>query len=606
LILFAMMGLMFLVGCFKPAQAPELTPISISLVSSLNALQPGQATIITASVYDPSQQGVTWSITPLNFGALSLQTSTSVTYTAPASFTTSTSVTITATSITNPTITSSLQVSVTPITVTFFPPSNQTLSAGPGQQLIIFPTVTNDTTQSVTWSISPSTGAGTLATQTVPVALATYTPPSAVTTPVTALVTATSTNSPAFAAMQITVFPSGGGTNVAAIQVDGGPVPGEVYRNRAYTSVTICNHSSTTACQTVNGILVDTGSYGLRVLQSQIPLLKLSTLTNQFGNTLENCASQPDGSFIWGSVSTADVYIGGELASPVPVQVIPSAGASVPAGCSNGSTVNLNTPQLLGANGILGVGPEPTDCTLAGVNLCDGSTLPEPPNVYYACPAAGCGATDSPVVVAANQQITNPIKLFSPIPGLSGNIDSNGVILQLPPVSGPEASATGTMTFGIATETNNMLGSATVYTLDSNDHFSTVLNGQTLAGSFIDSGADALFFQDSLPDCEVNSSLYCPTSPVTITATNTGATEGQGSVTFTVDNADDLFAASPSDAVFGDVAGPSPTQSACTSGDVSACSFTWGLPFFYGRTVFTAIDGGSVSGVAAPPPWFAY
>ena len=53
-----------------------------------------------------------------------------------------------------------------------------------------------------------------------------------------------------------------------------------------------------------------------------------------------------------------------------------------------------------------------------------------------------------------------------------------------------------------------------------------------------------------------------------------------------------MTAANPSDAAFSNLAGPN------TGG------FDWGLPFFYGRNVFTAIDGTTVGNT--PGPFFAY
>jgi hypothetical protein len=38
-------------------------------------------------------------------------------------------------------------------------------------------------------------------------------------------------------------------------------------------------------------------------------------------------------------------------------------------------------------------------------------------------------------------------------------------------------------------------------------------------------------------------------------------------------------------------------------GPGSANTFAWGLPFFYGRTVYTAIAGVSVAGVPVGPYW---
>jgi hypothetical protein len=162
----------------------------------------------------------------------------------------------------------------------------------------------------------------------------------------------------------------------------------------------------------------------------------------------------------------------------------------------------------------------------------------------------------------------------------------------------------GTMTFGIGTESNNSLGSATIFTLDANDNFTTTYNGQALTNSYIDSGSNALFFPDSLPVCAVNTEFYCPLSLTNLSAINQGATQGQSTVDFSVDNADNLFSSYPQDAVFVGLAGPQGTYGACSEGNV-LCAFDWGLPFFYGRTVYTAIDGQIVSG-APSPPWWAY
>jgi hypothetical protein len=60
---------------------------------------------------------------------------------------------------------------------------------------------------------------------------------------------------------------------------------------------------------------------------------------------------------------------------------------------------------------------------------------------------------------------------------------------------------------------------------------------------------------------------------------------------FTVSNADQLLANTRL-SVFGDIAGPNPGV------------FDWGLPFFYGRTVFTAIEGQSTP--AGQGPYWAY
>ena len=618
-------GLMFLFACgggYTPVTTGHA--VTIELATSQNFLIPGASAVITATVYDQSNQGVTWIVTPQDFGTLSNQTSTnqpsnfqttaSVTFTAPPIYPALTTVTIRATSVSNPNISTSLQLKALPITIALFVgPIQALVLAAPqtlnqGEQLQITSFVNHTNQQGVTWRLSPTSGAGTLASPTS--GTVTYVAPAAVASPTPVELIATSISFPSVTtALPITVFPSGAGPNVAAVTVDGGPVPGQVHQNGAFTSVTICNPGSSSGiptCQVVGGILVDTGSSGLRILQSQMPLLQLPTLIDANGNTLENCYSLLDGSYLWGPVSSADVYIGGEgalssQASGGTVQVISNVANNVPTACSNGGT-DRNTPQLLGANGILGVGPEPTDCTLAGKNYCDGSTQPVATNRYFSCPSVGCSLTDSSVIVTALQQVTNPVALSSNL--ITGSRDNNGSILDLPVASNPESTMTGRLIFGIGTQLDNSLGSATVYTLDSEDHFTTLLNGQKLTSSFLDSGSSALLFPSSLPTCSAHAEFYCPSSPINWLAVNKGATQGQGTVSFTVDNTDKLFSEFPYDAVFNNLAGPEETLPTC-SGGTTSCAFVWGLPFFYGRTVYGAIDGQTVSS-APPTPWWAY
>jgi hypothetical protein len=164
---------------------------------------------------------------------------------------------------------------------------------------------------------------------------------------------------------------------------------------------------------------------------------------------------------------------------------------------------------------------------------------------------------------------------------------------------------TGIMVFGIGTESNNQLGSATVFTLDSSDNFTTLYNGQTLTDSFIDSGSNALYFPDLLPTCAASVQLFCPSSLTGLAATNQGTTQGNNTVDFSVDNADNLFSAYPGFAAFSTLAGPEGTYNSCSQGSPS-CTFDWGLPFFYGRSVYTAIDGQSTPSGAPNAPWWAY
>jgi hypothetical protein len=361
------------------------------------------------------------------------------------------------------------------------------------------------------------------------------------------------------------------GSNVQPITVGGGPT-GE-YVDGAFTSVTVCTPGTST-CQTIDGILVDTGSSGLRILSSALTI----GLTQQHapdGNPVVECLPFLD-SYTWGPVQTADIQIAGEKANALPIQVLSDSDFPVPNSCSDNGP-SADTISSLGANGLLGVGSFAQDCGPACVSA--GASNPE---LYYECPAAGCS------VVGENlaQQVQNPVVLFA--------TDNNGVVLELPAAGSPAVSLSGSLIFGIGTESNNALNGATIYTLDEFGNFATTYSSQSYSGSFLDSGSNGIFFLTSgitgIPDC---SGFYCPASTENLSATNKGANGASGTVNFSVGNADSLFNNNPMAAVFGDLAGPG-----------SADGFDWGLPFFFGRSVFTSIAGQPSPGGTAP--YWAY
>jgi len=121
--------------------------------------------------------------------------------------------------------------------------------------------------------------------------------------------------------------------NTQSIVVDGGPAD---IPNLAFASVTICAPGSTTNCQTIDHVQVDTGSSGLRIIASVLsPGLALPQQTDANGNPLVACAQFVDG-FSWGPVKIADVRVAGEQANSVPIQVIGDGSfAAIPASCSS-------------------------------------------------------------------------------------------------------------------------------------------------------------------------------------------------------------------------------------------------------------------------------
>jgi hypothetical protein len=357
------------------------------------------------------------------------------------------------------------------------------------------------------------------------------------------------------------------GSNVAQLTVNAGPANG--YVNGAFTSVQVCTPGTST-CQTIDGILVDTGSEGLRVLSSAFTV-SLTQQTGSDGNPIIECLPFLL-TYAWGPVQTADITVASKTASAVPIQVIGGTSAQVPSGCSDFEGTPLqpvNTLEELGANGILGVGNFPQDCGQACAQTSGN------PGLYYDCGTSCTVANES---VAA--QVQNPVSLFP--------TDNNGVIIELPSVSGAAATVTGSLVFGIGTETNNSLGSATIYTLNEDADITTQYNGQSYPESFLDSGSNGYYFLDSTvtgyPNCDKG--FYCPTSTQNLSATNVGANGSSGTINFSVADANTLL--NTGDAALGQLGGP------------NAGSFDWGLPFFYGRNVFTAIETKTTPGGTGP------
>ncbi len=365
------------------------------------------------------------------------------------------------------------------------------------------------------------------------------------------------------------------GGNVQPITVTLGPEGN--YPDGVFTSVTVCVPGSTANCQVVDNVLVDTGSFGLRVVGSALGSLALNQVTVN-GNPLAECFSYLDGTFNWGPVQTADVQMSGEVASSVPIQVLDDGFSVIPSATCSG-TPN-DTAATLGANGILGIGPVQYDCG----SSCTGS-IPAV-DQYYQCSTTApstCALTSA----ALNQQVQNPVSLFA--------TDNNGVIVELPAITSPQTTLSGTLVFGIGTHSNNGLGSATVVPMDPNSlSFSTSFESTNMGDSFIDTGANGLFFDSnssSLPECpDIN--YYCPTTSANFSAVNSGG-GATASVSFTVFNADVLFNS-------GDPALPGLAAPA----DGSFTSFDWGLPFFFGRNVYTSIEGKTAPG--GTTPYFAY
>ena len=168
----------------------------------------------------------------------------------------------------------------------------------------------------------------------------------------------------------VTPITTPSGPNVLQIDVNGGPeasvAGGGIYQNVPFATAKVCSPGSTSNCVTISGLLVETGATGLRIFDNEVTSLKLPAVNASNGSPAYDCVAFGDGTYMWGSVQQADVVLAGDTASKVPIHVISSSNNGVPSTCSNGGDINLNTALALGANGILGIGFEPTDCYFGG------------------------------------------------------------------------------------------------------------------------------------------------------------------------------------------------------------------------------------------------
>jgi Protein of unknown function (DUF3443) len=588
-------GMTVLFGCGGGGAGGGGTPptVTVTLSASSQTVLTGGTVQLTATVTGTSNTTLTWTVNGVTNGNSTVGTivpsALTAVYTAPATVPNPATVTVKVTSQADNITSASTTVTINAPGVSIsVGPTSATVQTGTTQQFNA--TVTGTTNQSVTWQVNGVTGGDT--TNGMISAEGIYTAPASVPNPATVTVKAisaadiTKTDS-----ATVTVTTNISVNNVQFVQVNSGPANTLV--NALFTNVTICVPGSATQCQTISNVQVDTGSEGLRLLSSAVPF-NLPPVTDNSSNQLQECVQFADGSYIWGPVATADIQMAGETASSVPVQLIPAAGTlPVPTDCSSGGGPDLNTLISLGANGILGVGVFQQDCG----SFCTSATLVSG-YPYYLCPTGLCSIASVPL----NFQLQNPVGMFTK--------DKNGFLITLPsiPDTGAE-SISGSMIFGIGTQANNALGTAQIYTVDINSgNFTTTYNGVTYgygsgnqnSQSFIDSGSNGLYILDAttlnIPECTDAPGFYCPTSttsfpPTGVVLQNAGVNGTQAPVTFKIGNADTLFGANNANNwAFDDLGGTFPS------------SFDWGLPFFYGRTVFTGIEGQTV-GSAQGPLW---
>lgn len=413
-------------------------------------------------------------------------------------------------------------------------------------------------------------------------------------TATTAMATATATPTPTATARV---------ANVTDVTFDAGPTTlgsGHAAFNSPFVTITICAPGSTTNCQTIDHVILDTGSVGLRILQPVINASLLAALpveTDPAGNPVGECYKYIL-SYAFGSVRQADFKIAGETVANMPFQAIADTGtfATVPASCSSGGGSQVATVNDFDANAIIGIGTTATDCGM----ICQAAGSSGA--IYYDCPATGCELiiARAASAVAPFQQLPNPVAAFA--------ADNNGTILTLPAV--PQAglaTLSGTLTFGIGTQPDNSLTATTILTLTTAQSklgpglLTAKYGNKVLSQSYLDTGSSEYFFEDSSLALCTQSSLtgfYCPASPIPLSPSLTGQNDITVSAAFTLYNPNDVNGASR----VAPGLGVNP-QVAFMTQDYGN-SFAFGVPFYFGRTVFTAIEGVNAGGT--PGPYVAF
>lgn len=380
------------------------------------------------------------------------------------------------------------------------------------------------------------------------------------------------TNSPA------TNPPAGASSYAMAITVENG-VDGE--RDVPQVSVQLCA-PGTSICQTIDNILVDTGSTGVRLASAALDPRLLAALPQETvsSGTLNACGQFVDG-YTWGTVRTADVTIGPKQARSLPVQIFgdPAAG-SAPRACTDNGTLSAeDTPQAFGTNGVIGVAELLQDCGTTCTQLVV-------PGNYYTCSGSCQG-----VKVPLSLQVSNPVASFAQ--------DNNGVVIDLPQIGVTgQVSAAGTLYFGVGTEPDNAMNGAVALQTDPDSLMNFVTyNAMSYPDSFIDSGSNFVYLSTaSIPACPASSSvagMYCPVSALNLSATFLTMSSSTISEAFAIGDALTILGDNPAFGAFNNVA-------ASVSSMLTGNTIDFGIPFFFGKSIGLVNEGQSALGKNGP------
>lgn len=276
--------------------------------------------------------------------------------------------------------------------------------------------------------------------------------------------------------------------------------------NTMYISLTVCTNNSGTNCQTVDHIILDTGSFGVKINKSALPesfVLSLPRVTTNAGNEVYACNTFGSG-YVFADEHYAVLNLAGTMTSNVILQVIEnSPTAEIPDSCV--AKGPFDDFANFGANGIIGVNPA---ITLSNSSLLLYKNI----NGIYE-------------QLTNNEESNLPILNQNPLPSLTTN--NNGFVVSIPPVpQNTNTNVNGTLILGINTETNNKITSQTNLVVASESDLSVVCNSacfyskinnpESTIPAVFDSGTNGwVFMSNTLPQCDYG---YCPASPTVWTS----------------------------------------------------------------------------------------
>ena len=375
------------------------------------------------------------------------------------------------------------------------------------------------------------------------------------------------------------VIATPGPPNVEPIVVDRGPA---LLSNRAvnipYVTIQICNASN--QCQTIDHIEVDTGSSGLRILSQALSInLPVATLG---GKALAECTQFADGSS-FGPLAVVDLTLptSQKTVSNLAIQVIGAPNyPNVPSDCpgQRGERRRELRRQRHPRRRALhpGLRQRLRGCRLPGRLLL---------HLRHACDLPGRRG-------AAGTAGLEPGQLLRRRQQRRDRRAARGVGHR------HARPLAGSLVFGINTQTNNTFGSASVATASTDlAYVQATYNGTVFDNGALDSGSNAVYFTDnSITQCTTAVGLYCPNATLNLSATLKGANGTVLTAPFAVANAESELVANPNAAVIPNIGGQLPSA---VSGS-TAIEFDLGLPFFYGRNVFTGMEGHPAGGYTGP------